>query len=136
MLHRLLVLLLASAALASCAQTTPPRPVSAASAPETESARLASELRALIGPAACSADAQCRTVAVGAKACGGPAGYLAWSIEGTDAARVTDLAARQSQAQRREVQTHGLRSNCAVVTDPGAVCLASRCQLATAPSAR
>lgn len=133
-LHRPLVPLLAWVTLTSCAQPLPPAP--AASAPATESARLADELRALIGPAACTADAQCRTVPVGAKACGGPAGYLAWSTEGTDAARVADLAARQSQARQREVQAQGLRSNCAVVADPGAACVALRCQLAKAPSTR
>lgn len=130
LLAPLLAPLLACAALTSCAQT-PPAP-----ATEPESARLGRELRALIGPAACSADAQCRTVAVGAKACGGPAGYLAWSTQGTDAEQLEALAKRQAAAQRREVEASGLRSNCAMVTDPGAACVAGRCQLATQASAR
>ena len=117
-------------ALASCAQTPPP------SAPETESARLAAELRTLIGPASCSADTQCRTVAVGAKACGGPVGYWAWSTQGTDAEALNALAARQAGAQRREVASSGLRSNCMLVTDPGAACVAGRCQLQAAASVR
>jgi hypothetical protein len=127
--HRPIAALLACAALWSCAQT-PPTPA----APLPESARLANELHALIGPAACSADAQCRTVAVGAKACGGPAAYLAWSTQGTDAARLAALAQRQADAQRREIEASGRRSNCAVVTDPGAACVAARCQL-LAPTA-
>lgn len=131
--HRLLATLLASAAVASCAQT-PPAP--AASAPEAESARLARELQTLIGPAACSADTQCRSLAVGAKACGGPAGYLAWSTVGTDAERVADLAARQSGAQKREIAASGMRSNCVFVADPGAACVAGRCELVTNASAR
>jgi len=130
--HRLLPCLLAWAALASCAQTPPAPPAPT----ETESARLGRELRELVGPAACSADTQCRSLAVGAKACGGPAGYLAWSTEGTDATRLAALAARQAQAQRREHETSGLRSNCALVTDPGAACVAGRCQLATQALAR
>lgn len=130
--HRLLPCLLAWAALASCAQTppAPPAPV------ETESARLGRELRELVGPAACSADTQCRSLAVGAKACGGPAGYLAWSTEGTDATRLAELAARQAQAQRRENEASGTRSNCAMVTEPGAACVAGRCRLATQSLAR
>ena len=128
--HRLLVALLASVALASCAQTTPtPLPVPAAE-PAAESERLGQELRALIGGASCSSDAQCRTLAVGAKACGGPAAYLAWSVQGTDAQKLADTAARQAAAQRREIQASGLRSNCALVTDPGAACVAARCELA------
>jgi len=120
--HHWLAAFLAGAALTSCAQP--------ASAPAPESVRLDHELRALIGPAACSMSAQCRTVAIGAKACGGPSAYLAWSTEGTDAARLADLAARQAAAHRRENEAGRLVSNCAMVNDPGAACVAGRCQLA------
>src|SRR5262249_4053524 len=124
-LLRLLAAFCAWAALASCAQPTPPT----VPAPAGEAARLERELRTLIGPAARHSNAQCRTVAVGAKACGGPSAYLAWSTEGTDAARLTDLAARQAAAQRRENEAGRLVSNCALVADPGAACVARRCQL-------
>lgn len=128
--HRLLAPLLAWVALTSCAQTTaaPPAP---AAVPEAESARLGRELRSLVGPAACTSDAQCRTLPVGAKACGGPAGYLAWSAQGTDAQKLAALAARQSEVQRREIEASGLRSNCAIAVDPGAACVAGRCELAS-----
>ncbi len=112
----------------------PPPPPPAG--PEVESARLARELRTLIGPATCSASSQCRTVAVGAKACGGPAGYWAWSSQATDAQQLAALATRQSEAQRREIEVSGMLSNCAMVSDPGASCVAGHCQLATAQSAR
>lgn len=124
--HRLLAPVLAWVALASCAQTP--------AASEPESARLARELRELIGPAACSSDAQCRSLPVGAKSCGGPAGYLAWSTQRTDAARLQALAAKQADAQRRENEAAGLRSNCAMVADPGAACVAGHCRLATPAS--
>lgn len=97
--------------------------------------RLGRELRELVGPAACRSDAQCRSLPVGAKACGGPAGFLAWSTDGTDAARLQALAARQAAAQRREQEASGMRSNCAVVADPGAACVAGRCQLASRAAA-
>jgi hypothetical protein len=133
-------LLLAVAALPGCAQT-PPAPKSAstpASAParvaEPESARLAREMQALIGTAACSSDAQCRTLPVGAKACGGPAGYWAWSSVGTDEARLRELARKQADVHKREIEASGMLSNCRVVTDPGAACVAGRCQLPTPPS--
>lgn len=125
-LHRLIASLLTGVALASCAQTQPAMP---AAAPKPESERLALELRTLIGPAACSADAQCRTVPVGAKACGGPGGYWAWSSAGVDEARLRDLAQRQSQAAAAENTRSGMLSNCAIVADPGARCEASRCVL-------
>lgn len=112
---------LAAIGLAACAQS-PALP---------ESRRLADELAALIGPAACTADPQCRTVAVGAKACGGPSGFLAWSTQNTDPNRVAELAARQSRASRLEIEASGLRSNCAVVPDPGARCVSGQCRLST-----
>lgn len=128
-LHTLLATLLATTALASCAQ--PP------SAPaEPESQRLSRELRTLIGPAACTADSQCRSLPVGAKACGGPAGYWAWSTQDGDAQRITDLAARQAAAQRKENEANSMRSNCALAVDPGAACVAGRCQLSPAGAAR
>lgn len=133
--QHLLAPLLTCAALASRAQTPPAPPAPAASATQAESAGLARELRALIGPAACTADAQCRTVAVGAKACGGPAGYLAWSTVHTDSEKLGALARRQAEAARREIEAAGMRSNCAVASDPGAACVAGRCQL-TAPRSR
>ncbi|MEO6278469.1 hypothetical protein [Roseateles sp.] len=128
-LHRLLASTFTCIAITSCAQTPP-------AADEAESARLARELRTLIGPANCSADTQCRTVPVGAKACGGPAGYWAWSTNGIDEARVADLATRQSAAHRREIAASGMQSNCAITVDPGAACVTGRCQLATPASAR
>lgn len=121
--QHLLTALLAACTLASCAQTPA----------EPESQRLARELRALIGPAACTADSQCRSLPVGAKACGGPAGYWAWSTKDGDAQRITDLAARQAEAQRHEIEASGLRSNCALLADPGVACVAGRCQ--TPPAA-
>jgi hypothetical protein len=131
--HRLLAPLLAWGALTSCAQT-PPAPPAAPS--EAESVRLGRELRALIGPATCSRDSHCHTQAVGAKACGGPAGYLAWSTQHTDPTRLGVLADRQAEAQRRELEAGGLRSNCALVSDPGAACVAGRCQLKSLPGAK
>lgn len=128
-LHRLLSSALAGIALASCAQTPP-------ATAEPESKRLDQELRSLIGPAACKTNEQCRTVPVGAKACGGPTGYMAWSTQGTDAGAVAALAKRQSEAHRREVEASGMRSNCSLVVDPGAACVAGQCQLATRSATR
>lgn len=118
-LHRLIAALLGATTLSSCAQTPP----------EPASQRLARDLRTAIGPARCTADSQCRTVPVGAKACGGPAGYWAWSTLNTDTQAVQDLAARQAKAAREEVVASGMQSNCAMVTDPGARCDAGVCQL-------
>ena len=120
-LARLGISMFSGAAFASCAQTPAPR--------LAESVRLATELRALVGDARCQTDQQCRSLAVGHKACGGPSGYLAWSVIGTDVDKLTELAARQARAERVEQETIGILSDCAVVMDPGAFCGVGRCQL-------
>src|SRR4051812_47210296 len=56
----------------------------ASAQPEAESAL--AEISAQIGDAACSADSQCRTLAIGKKPCGGPESYVAWSALRSDAA--------------------------------------------------
>ena len=82
-------------------------------------------IRALIGDAACDSDAQCRTLAMGAKACGGPEYYLAWSTKRTDAAALRDAVAGDGAVRRPEPPRPGVRSDCALVTDPGAYCAPS-----------
>ena len=70
----------------------------AGSAPD--SAGLEAAVLGLIGDATCERDEQCRTLAFGAKACGGPQSYLAWSTLRTDEA-VLKAAAVKFTAERR-----------------------------------
>jgi hypothetical protein len=78
------------------------------------------EVRAVVGEARCSHDGECRTVAYGSRACGGPAGFIAWSVRGTDrgaleaALRRADAAGAGALADRY--------STCEVLADPGATC--------------
>lgn len=95
-----------------------------------DSATLEAALHALIGDAACAGPEQCRTVAVGAKACGGPQAYLAWSTLRTNEAALKEAAEAFSASRRRDVERSGAASNCAMVVDPGAYCAESRvCRL-------
>ena len=78
-------------------------------------------VESLIKGAPCNQDAECRTIAVGSNACGGPQRYLAWST------RTTTLQALQAAIDRR--QGEGVTvlpgrdaSVCIVVEDPGALC--------------
>ena len=89
-----------------------------------DAAALLQAILAEIGHATCSVDAQCRSMAVGAQACGGPQAYYAWSTLGTDAGRLAALAARHRQARQFENQRSGAVSTCAVIADPGAACAA------------
>ena len=95
-------------------------PAAAASAPP--SAGLMANVTALIGDAACDYQSQCHAVGVGAKACGGPSGYLAWSDKKTDPNALQAAAEAHSQAQTDENKARGLASDCMVTPMPTAVC--------------
>ncbi len=77
---------------------------------------------ALIGDGACDNDAQCKTIAIGAKACGGPEYYLAWSTKRTDVAALRQAAQSELTARRNMNVNPGMRSTCVFVADPGAYC--------------
>ena len=79
-------------------------------------------VQALIGDAACSADAQCATIGVGAKACGGPEAYVAWSTTRTDPQALRTAVQRQADAVRSEQAAKGMVSTCSMARDPGAFC--------------
>lgn len=101
-----------------------------AAAPPPSQAQLAS-IQALIGDAPCEADAQCHSIGVGNKSCGGPSAYLAWSDKNVKKAELEARVATQVQAARAEDVRSGRLSNCQLVTDPGAICRAKRCTLQT-----
>ena len=107
------------AAVAVCAATT------ACAGGERPTHTVASEptVDALIGRAACESDAQCRTVAVGSNACGGPQRYLAWSIRSTEAVAVARAADRSVREANTAATASGILSTCRVVSDPGAHCV-------------
>jgi hypothetical protein len=92
-------------------------------------AALRARLDAEIGDARCTEDAQCRTLAVGAKACGGPQGWVAWSTAVSRAEPLQALAAELAQRQKVRNEVAGAVSDCSVVPDPGARCVAQRCTL-------
>lgn len=88
---------------------------------------LMQQLRAEIGNAACDSSQQCKTVAVGNKACGGPESYLAWSSKASDGATVRRLADAYSAKRKSDNLASGMVSTCSAVMDPGATCSAGRC---------
>lgn len=120
-------LAVALAVTSACATSAAPAP--AQPPQEQPSLKPADELRALIGDASCSEHGQCRTIAWGSKACGGPQSYVAYSTLRTDTSRLEALAKRHAEAQARDNEASGRISNCMLVTDPGAQCVANRCVL-------
>lgn len=145
-LARLLGALAVSASLAACsgaansaapgasmppapvsAGTPPPAPVRAAAPVARAPSSLMQQLQAEIGDAACDNSAQCKTVAIGHKACGGPESYMPWSSKRSDAGKLARLAAELAAERKAQNVSSGMMSTCSLVMDPGAVCTAGRC---------
>ncbi len=131
----LLAALLCSACAAPAQPPSPPASAppslaapleEAADAATPDAAATLARIRTLVAANRCSSSSQCHSLALGAKACGGPEAYLPWSDASVDGARLQALA-RRYQAQRVK-ETAGLASTCSFVSDPGVICRAGRCQ--------
>jgi hypothetical protein len=100
-------------------------PVAPASPAATRTDETLAAIHALVGDAACDSDAVCRSMAIGAKACGGPEGYFAWSTQRSDASALAAAVAAYGRARAQNLPPGRSVSNCQFVADPGAVCLPS-----------
>lgn len=126
----LLVLLLGCAACTTQAQD--PKPSMPAAPPAARSdapSGLLSQIRALTADATCSDNGQCRSLAVGAMACGGPQDYLPYSTLRTNEKEVRELAERYKAERQGQIVKRGEISTCRFRPDPGAVCVSGTCQL-------
>ncbi len=99
--------------------------------PKTEPASqvLWRQIVAEVGDAACDGPQQCHSIAIGAKSCGGPDSYMAWSSKNTDGKKLRSLVELHAAARRAENAVSDMASNCQFVTNPGATCQAGRCVL-------
>ena len=89
---------------------------------------LAKLIHAEIGDANCTNNDQCKALAMGNKACGGPQHYLAYSTQNTDVNKLLKLSEQHQQLSQKLNQLTGALSDCAVVPKPVFVCLNNRCQ--------
>ena len=134
--HTLMATRLAASAAATLALAA-----ACATEPSSTAPSSPASVQVLIGDASCSADAQCATIGVGAKACGGPDAYVAWSTTRTDLQTLRVAVQRQAEAARSEQVSKGMVSNCSMALDPGAFCdrggaapgAAGTCRLRKAP---
>ena len=92
-------------------------------------AALLQRIQAEVGQASCTSTAECRTLPIGSKACGGPARWMAWSATVSRGDTLQAWAEELAQRQRQAAMADGRMSTCSVVPDPGASCDAGRCVL-------
>jgi hypothetical protein len=96
-------------------------PSVAASSPRT-GAELLLAIKSEIGAPDCDTSAQCRSVGVGVRPCGGPEAFLIWSAKNGRPDRLMALLAEHREARQAENARSGMMSDCRVMVDPGAVC--------------
>ncbi|NHZ33883.1 hypothetical protein [Massilia rubra] len=119
----------APAAPAPAASPAPAAPAAPVAASDAAGGSLGARITAEIGDAACDNASQCRTLPVGSKACGGPAGFLPWSAKRSNGDLLARLAAEQAAAEKKVNEKSGMMSTCSVEQDPGATCSAGKCVL-------
>ena len=146
-MRKLALLLLAACAASGCGAQSGMQPATVQAAtpvigvpttgtPAAGAPAALERIRALVGTPTCASDAQCHTLAIGAKACGGPESYLAWSSASTPEAELRTLGERYKEERRAANAASGMMSTCSFLADPGATCKAGTCQLGTPMPAR
>lgn len=126
----LLILLLGCAACTTQAQDPAAAPAGApARKAPPASGDLLSQMRAMTADATCSESTQCRSIPVGALACGGPQDYLPYSVTRTNEKQLRELAERYRAQRQSEIVKTGEMSTCRYRPDPGAVCVSGTCRL-------
>ena len=132
-MKKLLLILLLGATAACTTQAndpaTPPIKDGAPPVVALQPGATLSEIRKAIGTPTCTENAQCRSLPVGALACGGPQEYLPYSTANTKEGALLALAERSKTERQAEIQRTGEMSICIHRPDPGAVCVAGSCQL-------
>ncbi len=88
----------------------------------------ATVLRLIAEPSATSIG-QCRLTAFGAKPCGGPRGFLVYSMEATDSTDLARAVALYTAEDDRLNRALGLASDCALVEQPQITYTAGQCTI-------
>lgn len=81
-------------------------------------ADLRAEVMRMIGDAGCTDVSQCRTIAFGAKPCGGPWQYLVYSTQATDSTALAAAVNRYNTQEAALNKSEGRMSDCSVVSPP------------------
>lgn len=84
------------------------------------------KLEQRIGDGACDSSDQCRVIAYGHRACGGPVGYLVYSTKQTDTAALKADVDAYNRADKA-AQPPGMVSTCQMLLAPRPVCRAGHC---------
>lgn len=96
---------------------------------DDELSKASAKVQALSRNTAARDASMCRTMGVGRKQCGGPAYYIAYSVQHTNESKLREASEALTRLSRVAWQQQGLRSNCSLVTDPGVAWINGKCRL-------
>jgi len=91
--------------------------------------RLRNEITAAIGEARCRNLVNCRVVGLGARPCGGPEEYVAYSIWSTDREQISILVSEYNLLKEDLMHDSDQAGSCEVLQEPGVDCIRSQCVL-------
>ncbi len=77
----------------------------------------------------CQQDTDCKVLAVGQRACGGPEQFMPYSVVQTDQKLLQYTQERYSKLKREQQQRLGMVSTCQVLAEPTPACQANQCVL-------
>ena len=89
---------------------------------------LLTEMQLLIADKSCSGEGQCKVMAYGDKACGGPVGFLVYSSANVDEQALTNLVSQYTILQSQMNDEYDIISDCSVPTAPNPACLSGKCE--------
>ena len=75
----------------------------------------------------CVGDSDCHLLPFGARSCGGPKKYIAYSSRVTDSKLIEGKVERLNELEYQEVMRGGTISTCLAVTKPEIACINGRC---------
>jgi hypothetical protein len=120
--------LVASAPAVSATHVPPPPALAPGDTTSANLASLDAQLdTTLTNASACTVDTECHSVAVGARSCGGPTGYRAYSDKTVSAASVDALAQHERDLAAQAARESHQVSPCFMLADPGARCQQNKC---------
>jgi hypothetical protein len=94
---------------------------------------LEDQAKALVKAGGCSSASQCRTAAVGSRACGGPRYYLIYCLQTTDSAALYRKLDAVAAAEREYNTRYKLVSTCEFRMPPQVALSGGTCQAQPAP---
>lgn len=98
---------------------------------DADSARLATllaEIETLIADKSCKREGQCKAMAYGSKACGGPVGYLVYSSGNVNEKELSELVEEYTSLQSSMNDKYGLTSDCSIPSQPDVSCMDGNCE--------